>query len=629
MKNYKNFLLEKITKEDLVNIGDIVKVQVTKNNKPQKMYHDGIMKDEIILTDKDLKEFDSLEVETLPYTRTNTFVIIYCYYNGEPKILKMSVAAFKIFSEKLEIREKQQEEVRGTRIEAYQNLGLLYDKRTDSGELILPENGDIFKFDDFDFSLFEEEYVGVDFDDDNNLFYNPEDFMLLFGSIKFKNFMEHRHIYNKRHEFKFKKVIHKDKKLFLDSLLKRESEIVDDFGVKLNTDKGNTTDIVVSDDISIISKITDENNFVISEVSRRFEMNVNFKKANSKDTKKVDVFEGGVCYIFDRNLLKIEDLQNATDKEDWIKKLIKKYGENKPKFIQISLKKSKTGAQFGKVTKTIIDQFSDEVKNESVVGDFFRGVGNFFKKIYNKVISFFSKLNKEKDEIIEVETKMIVEDFVDKLNSSLVVEKKADEFFDYKPETLETKVIGDLFIYNEEPEEAKLKNGEIPNLQNKKFASSKIDTFIKNLEKTVSELKTDPKKLHDKFAEILTISLMGSTNLPLYMVFGTTEKQDLSFTLHTYRTDKKQKHIDDAIIHGDDKPPMYIAYIRNHMKNGVLAYKTLKVLIFNYSSTTDRYISVDMRTNSSSSRTFVAETTAPSDKVVDKVTNAYYKFKSK
>lgn len=620
MKNYKNFLLERITKNDLININDIVKVQVVKNGEIQKMFYNGVMTDEIILSDKNLVDFDSLNIETLPYTRANTFVIIYCYYNNEPKILKLTLSSFKKFAKKLDISEKNRNGVRGQRIEAYQNLGLLYNKREKTGDLIIPNEGYIFKMSDFNFEIFGEEYVGVDFDENDNLIYDSNDFNLLFGSIKFKNFMEHRHIYNKhRHEFHFNKVIHKEKQNFLKALLKKEEYIVGEFNLELNEDKVNTTDIFVSDDKNILKKINDEKYFVLSEISNSILINSEFEKANSNE-KKIPVYEGGVCYLFDKNILEIEDLKGSKDKENWIRKIIDKYGKNSSKFIQISLKKSKTGAQFGKVTKTILNQFSidddeDDKKYENV-GNFFNGIVKKFKNIFNKIKKYFSKLNIEKDNIIEKDTKFIVDNFVNKLNNKILFENNIN----YIPKTIETKIIGDLFIYNDEPE----KVDKISNLEYKKYASGKIDDFMINLEKTA--LNIEPKKLHEKFAEILTVSLMGSTNLPLYMVFGTTNANDISFTLHTYRTDKKQKHIDKAIKKSNEQP-MYIAYIRNYVKDDELVYKTLNILIYNYSSITDRYISVDMRTNSSSHKSFIAETKTPSDKLVKKLKEEYYKIK--
>ena len=617
MKNYLNFITEKnniIDDLEKLDADNIVMMQVLKNGELQDIKFENKKQKQVFIKDhsvSDLTQFDAVEKETMARVRKAIYAELFCIIDGEPRIFILTLGKLNEISQRIDKSEKV---VRGFKIELFQNLGLLYNVRKEDGNLLTPTRSTIFKKEDFDFDLIDDDkdYVNMDYSD---LASDNDKFMLLFGSIKFKKFIENRHIYNKRNKFEIKKVLHHDRSEFLKQLLKNEKIVTSELGIDINLDKQNTTDIILTDDKDVLNKLKSKNAFVLSEVSK--EINI----------KGYQMFEGGVCYVLNKSDLVIEDFKKCENKGEWIQKQIDTFGSDAPKFLQISLKKSKTGAQFGKVTKTILNQFSDEDE------DINEGIVSFFNKILDDVKSLISKLfpnlNSKKDDIIESETNSIVNKYVEHFNKEIyeegqvyITEKVKDTTpVEYVAQNFKTEIIGDLFVYNEISEDVPAK---VKNLENKKFASNKIDKLISDMIRNARNLNTEPKKFHEKFSEILTVSLMGSTNLPLYMVFGTEEDRDLSFTLHTYRTDKKEKHINDALVHDRTQKPMYILYIRNFKnERNEIEFRSLKVLVFNYSSITDKYICIDTRTNSSSHRSFVAETTAPNDKLIYQITQDY------
>jgi len=625
MKKYEHFILESNEKRDFEDLLDnldlynIVMICIKDGDTYRTIHIDGEPMEKIFMdgmSEKDLKPFYKLKRNTVfGKIRLDLHVIIYCYNpKGRRQIIKMPLNKLKRIFNEIGVKPGSGKS-RGYDIEQYQHLGLLYNKR-ENGKIVLPESVDDVKEEDFDFSLTDEK---LDVSFPLTEYY----FDLVYGSAKFKRYMERRGDYSKqynyeysRHKFEIKKILHLTKKKFLDDLLKKEEYICGKLDIPLNTDKLNTTDIIITDDPDIMKKIGDPKYIVVSE------------PASEISIKDRLIDEGGVCYLInedDFDYKKLKDGGIETQKE-WMEEQIYK-SENATKFIQVSLKKSKTGAQFGKVMKTIMNQFvNSNDKNENVLINIFNKVKDFLRNIKGLIRKFFNKGDKEISEKIDTDTKKIVSGIVSKLNSDELLQENNTI---YEPIELTSEFIDkekeNFFLFVEDEKVKKLKN-----LEFKKQASIKIDNFIKETKNKSAEI--DTKKLHDKFAEILTVSLMGGTNLPLYLVFGTNSKSDYSYTLHKYRIEKKQKHIDDALKHNlefddiDIKIPMYIAHIKNHKDGDEIVYRTLNIYVYNYSSMTDRYIAVNMRTSSSSTATFVAETTVPKDKYISELLNRIEKY---
>jgi len=630
MKNYNRFILEKSNGFSVAVLDQIGKLKMEDIFMMRKITPLEGSEDFFMTENKDLSEYDDIESITQPNVREKVHVEIYCKINNEPKIFIITLKSFN------EVRKNigMMKEVAGKRIEVYQHLGLLYKKSE------LPSIKDkLFSRSDFKKSnenlLSKIEYFN-DKNDTEKVEFSNEDFKLVYGSIKFKHFMEiSRHKYNNRTAFEFKTILHDDKKDFLELLESQEEKITKELGIDFNKAKINTTDIFILDGnkSDMLKKLADKDYWVVSEDSR----NITYENKN--------IDEGGVCYLLKTDDLNLVELSNKIKEKEkggsslvekslfnfqtkHIKEKIKEFGENAPKFIQVSLKKSKTGAQFGKITSTILSEFKyeDKILNENFFVDGFKWLKGKFNEIFK---SFFPKMYEKVNKEINDDTQKIKTSILNKLNTNIL--RESNQVIEYnRPTYYLTGFVGsknndkELFLYVKDDVYKEQDEKRLRFLRN---ASNRIDSFLSNMTKTIGDM-TGPKDLHFKFAEILTLSLMGRTNLPLFLVFGTGVEDDLSFTLHKYRTEKKEKHINNSLKHDKSSSPMYMAKITNYKdENGIIMYRQLNLYIFNYSAMTDKYLAINMRTNSGSHISFTAETKSPSDSEIVEILTEFEKEK--
>jgi len=544
------------------------------------------------------------------------FTKIFYEKNGE-KI--QYVCSFKDAYELAKRLDKiEKKEARGSNIEYMQKLGLI---------LEMPKGFSYYN--DMNINYFRKipkSYFNTNLLNNDTLVINDypiktlEDYKLVSGSFKFKNHIE----YTRKEDFKIAKVLHKSKSSFAKKLQNLENKVANSLEIEFHTDKVNTADIFLLDNKDVesyISALDIEKSIVLSEP---------VFKSEREDLNEKGYYEGGICYIIPQDKLSIDELIEKTsginyntelDKYDNIlNDIINEYKDVSLKFIQVTLKKSKTGAQFGKVTKTLKRIIKDLNENNIFINE---GIVSFFDNLYNKVKTFFGILFKKYDKKVEKLTDEFVLTLENNINNQL---SHINESV-YIPKKIENEIISkDLFIcYKDNGAKGFREN----NIENKMEASYKIDKLcadiINNAEKYLKNNKAN--KFHEKFADVLSVGLMGATNLPMYMVFGSSSKKSNTFTLHHYRINKNIKQVYNAIERKRRNKPMYAIYIVDHTKNGQ-TYRNMNILIYNYSSSTKQYISVIPRTNSTKHSNISAETKSTDASVEKYVLDEYKKMKN-
>lgn len=607
MINFESFINEKLNMSTAdVNVENLIQNTIyAQAINIDNQGNENIIADEWVVKDYDKQQFEN-KFNNLPvynaqkYTREKVHTKIFVEIDGNPSIYRVTKKTLDIVS--------KQEDRSKTWIEDYQVLGLIY-KNND-----IPTNYNNLTVNDFDTKIVDN-FDKYNFNE--TIIDTESKYKLFLGALKFKHFIQ------KDFNFNIKNVLHYGKKNFLSKL--KESEML--FSKLLNIpfgdkDKENTTDVFIFD----------------SEFSNYNDI--------GKDNVLVIADNNGICYVIkDLNISEIfhglegYNENNVSKYKKIINKIIKN-NPDAPKFIQLSLKKNEFDAHFGKVKSTLyrlfnilkehnnsIYNFNDFLLNEGF--EWFKNLFNTLKNKFNNTWNWFKKNSKmwfnsffHKIEKQWIDIKMSDDDFIDELYGDvlLVLNHRRDTTYD-------------SFLKNEKSSlknQVKDENKFMEDIMNyKTIASKKTNTLVKTIINDHNNFfNTENGNIvdfHKKFATLLSVSLMGSTNLPIYMVFesNTTDESVKSYVLHGYRLDKEMKQVNTMISKAGktDYPPYAILIINNYIHKGdkndntniVFEYRTAIIFCYSYSSTKELYITFVPRTSSTSKESFEIETKAPKD----------------
>jgi len=576
------------------NINDITKVELYDSSTPDFIeflmradnHSDEIFTDAKKLYQKNLR---------------NKYISIYIIKDYTNYILNVTLKTFK------DLIDKDEKVRKSSDFEYYQILGLIC--KYNNSEAIYTNK---FKKSDFLSDILIDDEPSLKFLDKKESI--SEDFNdLIKGSCIFKNNMDSL-------LFKSNYIIFNKRGLVIKQLIKVEERINKAFGFNLNDHKLNTSDAFIFNKKINIDNVFD--NMMI------------LPRTLGKDN---------ICYlipdskVLSENLDNIKENFNISEYEDVVNNIIDNYisevGDgNITKFIQVSFKKSKTGAQFGKSTIAFRKLFGElyfESINEEIS---FKDIKDFFKNIFNGIKKFFSNLYDKYKSLIGSEANDEHEDVFNLISNatSLVIEN-SENIDNTGLETIETKIYGKkLFVYVNNVE---YKKGINDNIREFKLeASKKIDyllnKIIDDLLNTISNGDdTRTNSFDKKMTNIISSSIMGATNLPIYLVYEYNKEDKRPYSLHKIKSIKEATHLKN--LRAERLDPPYIIEIKNYISNGELIYKTMSLYIFNYMHDGEDkkyYFKVRFGTNSSSRKTFMAESLAPTNKEINRLLEEYKKM---
>jgi hypothetical protein len=590
IKNYQTFLENNIGPWDNLQVGDVVRWEIwQKVNKGLKLREHGD------LQTFNKNDFKNKKAITTPRVRQNIFLKIYCYQKGQPTIYKTTKVFFNKLGGKI-TKDSPSKKQRGYLIEKYQVLGFLWKHNT------LPKKDDYLdiKLNDFEIeklSIPERKSLLRDLDE-NQPIRDYEDFKLLLGSIKFNQFIEKR-------GFKTETLLHNDKNQMRDHILKIERNICETLDLPLPEeelearkkrliDKPNTSDVFLLD--SNPNEYLKDNLIIISEPAQKIG----------------DNYEGGICYMIEEskfNLTQMEkdiadigkySLDNLKKYNSYLSQIIAKYGQDAFRFIQISLKKSRFDAQFGKATRTINRVFAEVDKdikeNEGFFQQLFttmvRQLKEYFINSYYRVVERYYEIEKN-----------FMAKFLESLQQKLL-KPLSESVFEPQYPNIETQVLNGEFLIH--VEDRKAKKDKLPLRQAISVdVNDVIRRIIENHEYYFGQNKAE--EFHNKFAEMLTVSLMGGTNLPMYLVYG-SEPNEISHTLHVYRINKEMNQVKRTLNYDKNDEPLYVLQVNNYKDGDDLLYRTASILVYNFTSKSrGNYIGFDLRNFSSQRKSFAVE----------------------
>lgn len=451
---------------------------------------------------------------------------------------------------------------------------------------------------------------------------------LILGSALFKKFLMNEFIYDEvfntktlknKKPFYIKSVLHnKDLSSFLTILNKSENNKLskDFFNYKQDykNNKLNTADCVLCNfdfDSSYSSVI--ENSIILSSPT------------NNMNGKYIEYWDD-VCYIIPSDIFlnALDNVLNKKEKEEFsfyfnerfeetyyfniVNKIFKYLDINNnyyPAFVLVSLKKDRFNCQLGKST-LIFKQLLDD--KQTVNEGFLSNVYDYVSNLFNRFVNFFNKIKDKQifDIITDINNLKI-----DNVSESRITNSdywwsdlKQNKIKKYGVKKNAMIVFSEIKYLSSTVEEQHLKY--------KMNATLTIDKYIDKLIKLLGTKFEDLEKFNKKMSTIMGNTLMGNTNLPIYMVYGYNDKDKnpvVTYSLHKMKSIKQQSQFDDLMNYKDFP---YIINIKNFTDKDTneIKYRSVDIFIFNYKNKNESvYYCLRLSTKSSSHDSFAVEAT--------------------
>lgn len=343
----------------------------------------------------------------------------------------------------------------------------------------------------------------------------------------------------------------------------------------------------------------------------------------------------GICYIIpsddviNSQAMNIYDPDTAGIKEfEEVCKSIIDSLQNKddiPKFVQVSLKKSRDESQFGKTTKELEVEFP---VNESWTGRVYNWIKTKFKSYWERIrtlyTTLFNKYRRMMGEHVNTSKRMLV-NFIDNMPVNEAY-RTAEDIVEFR-----TGVHNDVLFVDVVDDNKARKNLSVQNLGYKLYASERMDSLLQRILAYLGGLAANTSSFHKKMAGLVSGAIMGATNLPMYIVYAFKEGEERSYSLHKSRMIKLIHQYNNLVrAKREEELPIYMVRIRNYKDRvtNALLYRSMDIYIYNYSTSEGEkvFMKIRLNTGSSSNRSFFAETLAPTGTEIQDMLDAYTIF---